>query len=131
MSEEVLEEEVESIPTILEDVKKMIGPSEIYDHFNTDLIIHINSVFNILQQMGVGPEEGFSITADGKETWDDYIEGIENKNIFQMVKSYMYLKVRMQFDPPTGSVLTYFQDQIKEYEWRLNVASETKWSNKT
>ena len=121
-------EEVPSVPTILEDVKKMIGPSEIYDHFDADLIIHINSVFNILQQMGVGPEEGFSITKDGKETWDDYIDGMENKNIFQMVKSYMYLKVRMQFDPPTGSVLTYFQEQIKEYEWRLNVASETKWS---
>lgn len=121
-------EEVPSVPTILEDVKKMIGPSEIYDHFDADLIIHINSVFNILQQMGVGPEEGFSITKDGKETWDDYIDGIENENIFQMVKSYMYLKVRMQFDPPTGSVLTYFQEQIKEYEWRLNVAAETKWS---
>ena len=114
--------------TILDDVKKMIGPSEIYDHFDADLIIHINSVFNILQQMGVGPEEGFSITKDGEETWDDYIDGMENKNIFQMVKSYMYLKVRMQFDPPTGSVLTYFQEQIKEYEWRLNAAAETKWS---
>lgn len=113
--------------TILEDVKKMIGPSEIYDHFETDLIIHINSVFNILQQMGVGPEKGFSIVA-GDETWDDYIDGLEDENLFQMVKSYMYLKVRMQFDPPTGSVLTYFQEQIKEYEWRLNVASETKWS---
>jgi len=114
--------------TILEDVKKMIGPSEIYDHFETDLIIHINSVFNILQQMGVGPEKGFSIAAGDDKTWDDYISGIEDDNIFQMVKSYMYLKVRMQFDPPTGSVLTCFQEQIKEYEWRLNAASETKWS---
>lgn len=112
---------------ILKDIKKMIGPSEIYDQFNTDLIININSVFTILQQMGVGPKTGFAITT-GEETWDDFIEGIEESNIFQMVKSYMYLKVRMQFDPPTGSVASAFQEQIKEYEWRLNVAAETDWS---
>lgn len=113
--------------SILTDVKKMIGPSEIYDHFNNDLIIHINSVFNILQQMGVGPKEGFSITGD-TETWEDYESSIEEKNLIQMVKSYMYLKVRMMFDPPTGSVLTYYQEQIKEYEWRLSIAPETDWS---
>ena len=113
---------------ILTDVKKMIGPSEIYDQFDKDIIIHINSVFTILQQLGVGPKEGFAITEDGEEEWDDFIEGIEDSNIFQMVKSYMYLKVRMQFDPPTGSVASTFQEQIKEYEWRLNVAPETDWS---
>lgn len=114
--------------SILADVKKMIGPSEIYDQFNTDLVIHINSVFNILQQIGVGPKTGFAITVDGNETWDDYLEGMEDKNIFQMVKSYMYLKVRMQFDPPTGSVASAFEEQIKEYEWRLSVAPDTDWS---
>lgn len=116
--------------TILTDVKKMIGPSEIYDQFDKDLIIHINSVFTILQQLGVGPKTGFSIT-EGDETWDDFIEGIEDKNIFQMVKSYMYLKVRMQFDPPTGSVATTFQEQIKEYESRLNYAAETDWEKES
>lgn len=114
--------------TILNSVKKMIGPSVIYDQFNTDIIIHINSVFNILQQMGVGPKKGFSITEDGEETWEDFSEGIDDDNILQMVKSYMYLKVRLQFDPPTGSVLSAFQEQIKEYEWRLNVGAETDWS---
>lgn len=113
---------------ILTDVKKMIGPSEIYDHFNTDLMIHINAVFNTLQQMGVGPKNGFSIST-GDETWDDYLNGIEDENLYQMVKSYMYLKVRILFDPPTGSVLTAFQEQIKEYEWRLSVAPETDWEN--
>lgn len=113
--------------SILKDVKKMIGPSEIYDQFNTDLIVNINSVFTILQQMGVGPNTGFAITGD-TETWDDFIEGIEESNIFQMVKTYIYLKVRMEFDPPTGSVATNFQELIKEYEWRLNVAAETDWS---
>ena len=114
---------------ILQDIKKMIGPSEIYDQFDKDLVIHINSVFTILQQLGVGPKTGFSITESGNETWDDFIEGIEDTNIFQMVKSYMYLKVRMQFDPPTGSVSTTFQEQIKEYESRLNYAAETDWEN--
>lgn len=113
---------------ILTDVKKMIGPSEIYDQFDADLVIHINSVFNILQQLGVGPEEGFAITIDGEEEWGDFEETLEDKSIIQMVKSYMYLKVRMQFDPPTGSVASAFQEQIKEYEWRLSVAPETDWS---
>ena len=113
---------------ILTDVKKMIGPSEIYDQFDQDIVVNINSVFNILQQLGVGPKEGFSITDSGDETWDDFIQGIEETNIFQMVKSYMYLKVRMQFDPPTGSVASSFQEQIKEYESRLNYAAETDWS---
>ena len=114
--------------SILTDVKKMIGPSEIYDQFDTDLIIHINSVFNIIQQLGVGPKTGFSIT-DDSETWEDYVSTFEEgENIIQMVKSYMYLKVRMQFDPPTGSVATAFEEQIKEYEWRLSVAHDTDWS---
>lgn len=113
--------------TILKDVKKMIGPSEIYDQFDTDLVININSVFNILQQMGVGPAKGFSITADGDETWNDYVKDMEDDNIIQMVKSYMYLKVRLQFDPPTGSVLSAYQEQIKEYEWRLSIAPSTDW----
>lgn len=113
--------------SILNDVKKMIGPSEIYDQFNQDLIIHINSVFTILQQLGVGPKEGYSIV-EGDEEWDDFMPGIESSNIFQMIKSYMYLKVRMQFDPPTGSVASAFEEQIKEYEWRLSVAPDTDWS---
>ena len=113
--------------SILNDVKKMIGPSEIYDQFDQDLIIHINSVFTILQQLGVGPKEGFSIEGDSEE-WSDFIEDIESSNIFQMVRSYVYLKVRMQFDPPTGSVASAFEEQIKEYEWRLSVAPSTDWS---
>lgn len=114
--------------SILLSVRKMIGPSEDYDYFDKDLIIHINSVFNILQQMGLGSESGFAI-ADEKETWTDFknISGVAD-NILEMVKSYMYLKVRVQFDPPTGAVLTAFQEQIKEYEWRLSVALETDWS---
>lgn len=114
--------------SILLSVRKMIGPSEDYDYFDKDLIIHINSVFNILQQMGLGTESGFAITGT-EETWEDFksATGVTD-NIIEMAKSYMYLKVRVQFDTPTGAVLGAFQEQIKEYEWRLSVALETDWS---
>lgn len=114
--------------SILLSVRKMIGPSEDYDYFDKDLIIHINSVFNILQQMGLGTESGFAITGT-EETWEDFksATGVTD-NIIEMAKSYMYLKVRVQFDTPTGAVLSAFQEQIKEYEWRLSVALETDWS---
>lgn len=112
---------------ILEDVKKLIGPSAIYDEFNTDLVTHINSTFAILNQLGVGPKEGFYITEDGEETWNDYFEDRCNNAQKLMVKSYMYLKVRLQFDPPNGTVLEAFKEQIKEYEWRLKQSVELDW----
>lgn len=105
--------------SILEDVKKMIGPSASYDAFDTELIIHINSVFSILKQMGVGPQdETFKITGTSEE-WNDFYEDGEN---LEMVKTYVYLKVRMIFDPPqSSSVSEAFNRQISELEWRLNV----------
>lgn len=105
--------------SILEDVKKMIGPSASYDAFDTELIIHINSVFSILKQMGVGPQdETFKITGISEE-WSDFYEEGEN---LEMVKTYVYLKVRMIFDPPqSSSVSEAFNRQISELEWRLNV----------
>lgn len=109
---------------ILDDIKKMIGPSEIYDHFNTDLIIHINSTFSILNELGIGPEEGFVITEDGNETWDDFLGEQFSLKVFSMVQSYVYFKTRLQFDPPTGTVLELMKEQIKEYEWRLKEAAE-------
>lgn len=105
--------------SILEDVKKLIGPSASYDIFDDELIIHINSVFSILKQMGVGPQdETFKITGRD-ETWDDFYE--EGMNL-EMVKTYVYLKVRLIFDPPQSSSVTEaYNRQIQEFEWRLNV----------
>lgn len=105
--------------SILQDVKKMIGPSASYDAFDQELIIHINSVFSILKQMGVGPQdETFKITGD-REEWYDFFEEGEN---LEMVKTYVYLKVRLIFDPPqSSSVSDAFNRQISELEWRLNV----------
>ena len=105
--------------SILTSVKKMLGIPGDYEHFDADLIMHINSVFMILTQLGVGPAEGFTIM-DEDATWNDFIQ--DNKKI-QSVKSYMYLKVRLLFDPPLSSaVIDSMTRLINELEWRLNVA---------
>ena len=103
--------------SILNSTKKMLGITPEYEHFDPDIIMHINSVFVILNQLGVGPENVYSIT-DASQTWDEFIDDAQ----INMVKSYMYMKVRLMFDPPTGSVQEAMNRQISELEWRLNVA---------
>lgn len=107
--------------SILNDIKKMIGLDENYIVFDQDLIIHINSVFMILTQMGVGPEEGYRITGALNE-WSEFT----NDNLLmESVKTYIYQKVRLIFDPPQNSALLQaIQSSIKELEWRLNVAND-------
>lgn len=114
--------------SILTSVKKLLGITEEYKHFDPDIIIHINSVFLTLQQIGVGPAEGFSIV-DEYTTWNSFLpDGNPN---FEAVKSYVYLKVRLLFDPPTSSaVMEAMNRQISELEWRLNVEAETPSSGK-
>lgn len=108
--------------SILTSIKKLLGIVEEYDHFDADIIMHINSVFMILTQLGVGPPEGFMIE-DETATWDDFLQGKHN---VEAVKSYMNLKVRLLFDPPLSSaVIEAMNNMIKEYEWRLNVAAES------
>lgn len=105
--------------SILTSVKKMLGITEEYEHFDPDIIMHINSVFMILTQLGVGPENGFVIE-DDQATWSDFIPRGQR---LEMVKSYMYLKVRLLFDPPANGTLMQSMNQtIAEFEWRLNVA---------
>lgn len=104
--------------SILTSIKKMLGIGEGYEHFDTDLIMHINSVFSILTQLGVGPSEGFSISND-LTLWSDFIP--EGQKL-DLVKSYMYLKVKLLFDPPSSSaVMESINRMISEFEWRLNV----------
>lgn len=109
--------------SILKSIKKLLGISEEETHFDTDIIMHINSVFSILGQMGVGPAKSFHIEGD-TETWDNFIEDDAD---FNDVKTYVYLKVRMLFDPPVNSsVLSSMERMISEYEWRLHVAAMDK-----
>lgn len=123
MSLEALGEEVKMNESILTSIKKMLGITEEYTHFDQDIIIHINTVLMILHQLGVGPEEGFSIT-DSYETWSDFL--VDNKNI-EAVKTYIYLKVKLLFDPPLSSAVTEsINKSINELEWRLNVAVDKK-----
>ena len=105
--------------SILTSIKKMLGVAEDYTEFDEDIITHINSVFLNLTQLGVGPEEGFMIE-DNTAVWEDFI----NDSIqLQAVKTYMYLKVKLLFDPPLSSSVTEsFTRMIAELEWRLNVA---------
>ena len=108
--------------SILTSIKKLLGITEEYEHFDQDIIIHINSVFMILNQLGVGPSNGFSIT-DKTAVWSDFIS--EGTNL-ESVKSYMYLKVRLLFDPPTTSaVMESINRMICELEFRLNVSAES------
>lgn len=106
---------------ILECTKKILGITPDYDAFDTDIIVHINSAMSTLNQLGLGPDDGFMIE-DGSEEWGDLLEDDKNLN---SIKTYIYLKVRVIFDPPSTSfTLTAMQEQIKELEWRLNVYRE-------
>ena len=105
--------------SILTSIKKMLGIAEDYIEFDEDIITHINSVFLNLTQLGVGPEEGFMIE-DNTAVWEDFID---DSIQLQAVKTYMYLKVKLLFDPPLSSSVTEsFTRMIAELEWRLNVA---------
>lgn len=111
--------------SILTSIKKLLGITEEYNHFDADLIMHINSAFMTLTQLGVGPEEGFSIK-DDSAIWEDFLP--ESPKL-GAVKSYMYLKVKLLFDPPLStSVIASIERMISEFEWRINVAAETPQS---
>jgi hypothetical protein len=103
--------------SILKSTKKILGLAEDYTPFDLDVITHINAAFSILNQLGVGYEDGFWIE-DEATVWNDY--GVP-ANQLHLVKTYVYLKVRSLFDPPaTSYLIEATNNQIKEYEWRLN-----------
>lgn len=107
--------------SVLNSTKKVLGVDASYTAFDQDIIMHINSVFSTLHQLGVGPADGFEIQGVD-EKWSDYIAG--NK-LLNSVKTYMYLRVRLLFDPPATSFhQESMQNQLKELEWRLNVQSD-------
>lgn len=110
--------------SILTSIKKMLGIAEEYTHFDPDIIMHINTVFMSLTQLGVGPSEGFYIEDDMTE-WDEFIP---DPTKLQAVKTYMYLRVRLVFDSSSlgSATLAAYERQIQELEWRLNVAAESK-----
>ena len=105
--------------SILTSIKKLLGIEEEYEQFDPDIIMHINTVFTLLKRMGVGPSKGFSIQ-DAEATWNDFM-GEDPNAILESVKTYIYLKVKMIFDPPNGSAVTEaIKENIKELEWSLH-----------
>lgn len=106
--------------SILQSVKKYVGIHAEYDAFDEDIKMHINTAFAILTQLGVGPEEGFMIEGED-ESWDEFITSVT----FSMVKTFILLSVRLDFDPPTSSaVLESMKRRIDELTWRLQVESD-------
>ena len=115
--------------SILSSIARMIlgsfddSGSEGANPFETDLIIHINSALSTLTQLGVGSEDGFRVTGAGV-TCEDFVG--ESRDDIEMIKSYVYMKVRLMFDPPQNSFLVdSLEKQCKEFEWRANVAVDT------
>ena len=107
---------------IVPSIKRMLGLVDDYTPFDTDVIIHINSALMKLTQLGVGPKEGFTVT-DYDQKWSDFIT---NKVKLGAVKTYVYLQVKMMFDPPTNSYLMdAMKSQADEIGWRLNVQAES------
>ena len=108
--------------SILTSIKKLLGITEEYEHFDPDIIMHINSAFSVLTQLGVGPKEGFRIE-DESTTWSEFLNDDPR---LEFVKTYIHLKVKLVFDPPLSSaVIESINRQISELEWRINVSVDT------
>ena len=112
--------------SILTDIKKLFGIPETVTSFDSDLIIHINSVFTILNQLSVGPVDGFKITGSSEE-WDSFLPEGEQ---LELVKTYIFLKVKLMFDisTMTSPLIDVIKHQISECEWRLNAAVDPGWN---
>ena len=109
--------------SILDSIKESLGIVPEYTHFDATLIMHINSIFMILNQIGVGPEKGFTIH-DAAAIWEDFLP--EDNTNYEAVKTYIGAKVKLMFDPPTGSVhMECLKQLISELEWRLNLEHES------
>lgn len=115
--------------SILTTVKKILGIDASYTAFDPDITLHINSVFSTLNQLGIGPEEGYMVE-DATETWEDFL-GTDFR--LNQVRTYVCLRVRLLFDPPQTSFLIESMDrQIEQLEWRLNVERErVSWVDPT
>lgn len=108
--------------SILDSIKKLLGIPAEYTAFDDDIIMHINTVFVVLNQLNIGPPEGFFIT-DSDSSWEDFMTDINEA----MIRTFIYLKVRLMFDPPTSSALIEsINGMLSELEWRLYVIGDEK-----
>ena len=106
--------------SILESIKKLLGIPKDYTAFDVDVIMHINTAFAILNQLGLGPEGGYGIEGYD-DVWDDYIVSYN----MSMIKTFIYLKVRLAFDPPSSTALIEsMQRTLDELTWRLELEGQ-------
>ena len=117
-----MEEVRNKMDNILDSIKKLLGIPPEYMIFDADLIMHINTVFIILNQLNIGPSECFFLK-DGSECWDDFMTSVDEG----MIRTFIYLKVRLMFDPPASSALIEsINAMLAELEWRLYVVGDEK-----
>lgn len=110
-----------NLESVLISIRDRLGPSETYEHFDTELITEINAAFAVLYQLGVGPVKGFEIS-DSSTTWNEFTDNIVVQNF---VREYVYLSVKLVFDPPeNSSLLQSYKQRKDELEWRLTTAVE-------
>lgn len=118
--------------SILTSTKKILGLDADYTAFDLDIITHINTTLTILHQLGIGPPNGFAII-DEAASWDEILtfDGVTADLMLNSIKTYIYLRVRSYFDPPTTSYLIKaVEDQLRELEWRLSMYRESlHWEN--
>lgn len=109
--------------SILNSIKKLVGIPAEQENFDVDVIFHINSAFSTLWELGVGPSPAYKII-DANNYWDEFTQGSEN---FENVKEYVWVYVKLNFDPPlSSSVLSSLERRLKELEWRLTVKAENQ-----
>lgn len=108
--------------SILVSIKKMLGIAKDYTHFDPDIIMHINTILAVLTQVGVGPEKGFRIE-DNSATWNDFLSDAMN---LEAVKSFVYLRVKLLFDPPLSTaVIEVMKQQAEELLCRISISAES------
>jgi hypothetical protein len=111
------------VDSILDSVKKLMGIDPTYDAFDVDMIMHINAVLATLNQIGIGPTEGYAIE-DASATWSDFLGTDPRLND---AKTYMYMKIKVLFDPPEQwHLMAAMKEQIVELEWRISVKRENE-----
>lgn len=111
--------------SILTSIKKLLGIEEECEHFDSEIIPHINTVLDDLTQLGVGPSEGYAIE-DKTSTWLDFLSKGKSGQKMERVKTYTHLRVKLLFDPPESSAhIAAIERQIEKLEWRISVAAES------
>lgn len=109
--------------SILTSIKKQLMIDQDYTYYDPDIILNVNTAFNVLNQLGCGPEDGFEIK-DDSTTWEEYTN---NNKCLNMVKSYIFIYCKIVFDPPTSSfALDALKEQLKELTFRINVQVDPK-----